>query len=295
MKKKEFVGVSSLLGAAFIYGFFGVLTKMIGYELPLFYQSWTRGFLCAGVLFIGVLWSKNWVKVEKRDWYWIAIRGFLGSVIGFFSSFIAFFYLPIGTAYFIFYGGATISGYIAGKILFKEHLTFVKLASLILAIVGLFIIFYETMQFSNPLYIAIALLGGFGSATWNTTSKKISGRYSATQLNFLDFLIGSTYVFIISLFMKEQWVMPTLTTPWIASLLFAALFISTGQLVIVGFKRVEAQVGTIIMLAEILFGIIFGYLIFKETVTLYSLIGGLIIIAAIVLPELNWKKLKRKN
>jgi len=52
---------------------------------------------------------------------------------GYLCSYFAFYYLPIGTAYFIFYGGSLISGYIWGAWLLKENLSKVKIRALILS------------------------------------------------------------------------------------------------------------------------------------------------------------------
>ena len=53
-----------------------------------------------------------------------------------------------------------------------------------------------------------------------------------------------------------------------------------------GFKHIDAQIGSLIMLSEILFGILIGYLFFKETITIFTLLGGIFIITAIVLPQI---------
>lgn len=61
-----------------------------------------------------------------------------------------------------------------------------------------------------------------------------------------------------------------------------------------GFKRVEAQIGSLILLFDIIFGIILGYIIFKESISFTALIGGSMILAAIILPNIRMKKETKK-
>lgn len=93
----------------------------------------------------------------------------------------------------------------------------------------------------------------------------------------------------ISILLKETWSYPSLSMEWIANLLFAFMFLSTGQLMVYGFHRLEAQTGSLIMLLEILLGIILGFLFFKEILTLNTFLGGLLIVFAIVLPQIKIK------
>lgn len=286
MSKTFFFGAGSLITAAFIFAFFGVITRIMGFNIPLFYQSWTRNLLCVFILAIPFALSKTrWKKTSLRDLKWIAARAF-GGTIAFVGSYLSFFYLPLGTVLFIFYGGSTIGGYVLGYLFFKERLNKIKLISLLLALGGLLLIYLLNIKILAPLYMVFSFIAGLGVSIWNTFSKKISHRYSATQLNLLDFFFVFVFMLILSLIFREKWTMPTFSTPWLANAGFVVFFISTGQLMIWGFKHIEAQVGSLIMLSEILFGILIGYLFFKETITVFTLLGGMLIITAILLPEI---------
>jgi len=286
MSKTFFFGAGSLITAAFIFAFFGVITRIIGFNIPLFYQSWTRNLLGVFILSIPFALSKTrWKKTSPQDLKWIAARG-LGGTIAFVGSYLSFFYLPLGTVLFIFYGGSTIGGYVLGYFFFKERLNRIKLISLLLALGGLLLIYLLNIKILAPLYMVFSFIAGLGISIWNTFSKKISHQYSATQLNLLDFLFIFVFMLILSLIFRERWIIPTISTPWLVNAGFVVFFISTGQLMIWGFKHIDAQIGSLIMLSEILFGILIGYLFFKETITIFTLLGGIFIITAIVLPQI---------
>ncbi len=288
--REESKGIVGLVTATFIYGFFGILTRTVGFELPIFFASWTRGILALGILAIPLFGWHLWKSIKRSDLSWFILRS-IGGIFGFFGSYFSFYYIPIGTAYFIFYGGSTIGGYAFGKLLFHERLTRIKILSLVLALAGLCIIYAKNVGGGNPFYMMAAFVGGLGTATWNVFSKKISGTYTDVQLNFMDFLLSFVTMFIFSLVFREYWVTPTLNAVWVANLLFVFMFLLTGQLMVYGFKRLDAQIGSLVMLTEVLFGVILGYFFYNEIPSIYSFIGGLLILFAIILPEIRWKRL----
>jgi drug/metabolite transporter (DMT)-like permease len=62
-------------------------------------------------------------------------------------------------------------------------------------------------------------------------------------------------------------------------------------LVIEGFKYVDASIGGLIGLLEIVFAIIFGALFFSEEITLPIIVGSLLIISAVIIPNIKQKLL----
>ena len=290
-KRNTFLGIGSLLGATFLYGFFGIFVKIIGYSLPLFYASVFRNFVGLLALAVPVYFFRAKVlkKIKKSDMVWMFLRSFFG-LFAFLGSYIAFEKLSIGTTYLFFYSAATIGGYFFGIVLFKEKLTSVKVLSLILALVGLVFIYSLNMTPGSLLYVFAAVISGIAYSVWSVFSKKVSDSYDPLQLNFVDFFLSFAFMTIISLLLRENWVMPEVNVFWVANILFALTFIFTGQLIIIGYNNLEAQVASLVMLTEILFGVLLGFFVFQEVLSLPMILGGLLIITAIILPELNFKK-----
>jgi drug/metabolite transporter (DMT)-like permease len=61
-------------------------------------------------------------------------------------------------------------------------------------------------------------------------------------------------------------------------------FIGTG-LIIYGFKHIEAHKGSIVLLSEIIFSVLFGTLIFNELLNFTTILGGILIMLAGILPN----------
>lgn len=286
-------GTFSLLGSTFIYGFFGILSRLIGYSLPLFYQTAFRSFLAALILFAILIFQFSWKKLNRRDFMWICVRSLFGSV-AIVCFFIAVNKLELGTVYFVFYAGSTIAGFILGSALFKERMTLIKSISLVLSMIGLYMIYSLSIRADMALYALLSLISGIGTGFWNTLSKKISPDYSSVQLSFLDNLLGGVFGAVVSVIIGEVWVMPGFTVVWGINIIFALLYVATGQLVIYGFRKIDAQTGSLIMLTEVLFGIILGFIFYREGVQLATFIGGVLILLAIAFPDLYEMRVKKR-
>lgn len=279
------IGAAALIVAALLWSSFAVLVRMMGFDLPVFFAVWTRNLAGAVLILAPLILFKHFKPVQQQDLKWLIGRSLAG-VFGFTGSFYGFYYLPVGTAYFLHFGSATVMAFILGKLLFQEQLTRIKILSLVLAGLGVALVYGVTINPSQSLWIWMTLGSGIGSALWSVLPKKINTSYSPWQINGLDFLIFSVLTLAISFFNRDAWSIPTLSTAWLANLLFLAMAITTGQLVIVGFKHLDAQRGSLIMLLEIVFGLLLGAVLFREQLSIFAWVGGALIVAAAALPEL---------
>lgn len=283
-----------MLASTVLYGLFGILSRTVQFTIPLFYQNWTRALVAAIIAYIFLKALRQQKPLRRRDLGWIIARTLAGN-IAFLSFFVSIINIPMGTAYFIFYGGSTIGGYLLGYLLFKERITVIKGIALVLAMSGLSLIYSINITSFAPMYLLLGLIAGIGTAVWNIFSKKVSEYYSAIQLTFIDNLFSFILYAVLSVVLHEAWMMPNLSAPWIASISLGILFVATGQLVVYGFKHLDAQIGSLVMLAEILFAILFGFIFYQESVRLLTLIGGICIVSAIILPEINITNIRRRN
>jgi len=62
------------------------------------------------IIIFPVIFFKKWIKILPKDYGWLIIRS-LGGVAGFLGGYYSFIYLPIGTAFFIFYLGSLMGGF----------------------------------------------------------------------------------------------------------------------------------------------------------------------------------------
>ena len=292
---QKLLGSFSILAATIIYAGFGVLSRIVGFSIPLFYQNATRNLFAVIILGCIILLNKrgaSWKKMTPYAWGIVCIRACMGA-----TSFLLFFYImnnmAIGMAYFLYYATNTIGGYFLGKLFFQEKITPIKWLAFVLALTGLSFIYSLNLTNVSPLLVGGAIVAGALCSGWFIIIKKVKD-YPSHQLTFLDLLIPIFLYTIASIILNEQWTAPQVTQTWIASFFYGACFIVTGQLVVFGFKKVEAQIGSLIMLAEIPIATFLAYLVYNETITLLTALGGILILIAMILPELAALK-KRKT
>jgi drug/metabolite transporter (DMT)-like permease len=238
------------------------------------------------ILFVLIVYRRDWESVKTRDWGWIILRG-AGGMFAFIGVWVAFLHLDFGTNYFVSYASATLGGYILGRFLCGEKITKSKAISLVIAILGLSLIYSANIEFEKIFYIGLTFFAGIGTAIWTVVSKKISSNYSNLQIVFLDTFVDLIIVFSFSLIFKESWSLPLVTPSWMAIYLLTFVQIATNVFVVYGFKRVEANLGSLILLFDIVAGLLLAALLYKELPNQLTLIGGLLIVIAISLPSLN--------
>ena len=78
-------------------------------------------------------------------------------------------------------------------------------------------------------------------------------------------------------------------------ILFAIVGLVAGLLVFEGFKRVDASVVSIMGLSEVVWAVVFGAVLFGESVGISVIVGGILIIIAGLLPDVKNIIEGRKN
>jgi drug/metabolite transporter (DMT)-like permease len=97
-------------------------------------------------------------------------------------------------------------------------------------------------------------------------------------------------VVILLMFLSGNETIPISTSlqPWIGAIGFGVLASTAFFLVIYGFKRIDVQKGGLILLSELVFTFIIGWLIYGEVMEWNDVAGALLIITALALP--NFKR-----
>ena len=269
----------------------GVYSRWIGTSFEVFTQNWIKNGLVCLILLAVFFFKPNWKKLQTRDLPWITLWAF-SSTAAITLFFIAVNQLSIGLAILIFYVGSNLSSYLSGKLFFQEKLNLVKIIAIALSLVGLYLI-YQNQITSNISYFAgLAFLSGISTGFFNTISKKFSHFYPFLQLAFID--AGFTFIvsIILGLILREKHPTVSLSVPWLALIAATMSQIIQVSLLIYGFKKVEAQIGALVMPLEAVWATLFGFIFFGEAITLTILVGGGLILGGVILPQIKWKQLR---
>lgn len=287
MHNKQTRGISVLFITAALYGLYGVYARLIALQFEVFTQNWVRNiFVLAVTLILIVLFRRRWRKIAKKDIPWIG-GWILCDILFVIALFISFNNLSIGTALFLLYAGSTIAGYFAGTVFLKEKLTKLKIAAILLSLIGLLFVYEGQINSPQILFLVLGFFTGILGGLWFVLPKLISHEYPKLQLVALD----AAGILLVNFFLAQlfnQAVPPlALSLAWLGILLYGITQIVGDLLLIYGFRLVEAHVGSLILPLEAIFGVIFAFLFFQETLSFPTVVGGMLILGGAILPHLR--------
>jgi len=275
--------ISLILISALMFGSYGLWSRLMGQDFGVFYQGWTRAFIISIILLPILYFRKEIVRIEKGDWKWLYIFLIFTSLTQA-PLFYAFNHMDIGSATLLFFVTMLLTMYVIGFVFLGEKMTKVKLISFALALIGMYLVFSFSLTAFTLLAVLMAILNGIASGGEVSFSKKLSGKYSPLYLAWLCWLIIIPTNGVASILLGETQYLPSFNIAWLYQLGYVIAGIVGFWFVMEGLKHVEASVGGLLGLLEIVFSITFGILIFKEALTTKIIIGGLIIILASALP-----------
>lgn len=291
--KNEWKGALSLAFCGVLYSLYGVYSRFMGSSFAPFYQAWTRSLIVFLILVSFGLLFRVFKPIQRRDLFWFFAVGISGGIIDV-LFFIGVNHLTIGMVLFMYYAVNTIGNYIWGYALFHEKINRKKWFSFILALIGLFILYNDAL--SKPkielLYIIISVGAGLFASVYLSLSKKISSNYSFLQIAATNNIFGFIATFSGFLLLRENMNSAFTSFPWIINWIYALTQAIIMPLVVFGFKYIEAQKGSLILLLELVFGVIFGIVFFHELPTTLALFGSGIILVAMTLPLIKERKIQ---
>ena len=283
------LGVLSLFMAASLYGLYGIFSRLIGTSFGNFSQNYIRNlFVLAIITSVIFLCKLKLAPVLRKDMGWIILWFLSGSWVTV-LTFIGFNHLQIGTTYLVIYSAMIFSGFLSGRVFFGERMNLKKTLALLLAFSGLLVIYNFTISPSETFYVFLVFVSGFMTGVWNTVSKKFSGNYPNSQLIAMDAFSSVIAAFMGAAIFKEG--LPDASSiKWFWVFVYGFVQMVNVGLVVYGFKNLEAQLGSIILPVEIVFAILFSYLIFGEVPGLAAFVGGILIVFSAVLPSLSLRR-----
>jgi drug/metabolite transporter (DMT)-like permease len=290
-------GITFILISALSFGTYGIWSRLMADSFGEFSQAWTRGLFLLSLILILNLKFKFFKPIKRQDFKWFAFIALAG--LNQAPYFFGFRYLDIGTATLLFYAALVVGGYLIGKLVFAERFTSVKIISLVLAFLGMLSIYQLTLTPAQFLPATLTIMAGLMGAIGAVLPKKLSGDYPELQIMSSYFIVMVLGNGLISLIIKDP--LPGLALHslgeggWLAWLAYAFALLIANFTVIEGFKYLEASIGSLIGLAEIIFGILFGVLFFAEIIGLGTLIGATLIILSAALPNIASAKLGLPN
>lgn len=260
-------------------------------------QGFSASFLrSVFVLIILIPW---WLLARKREslnlkenYLWIiGLLAFSMAIWG--PLYYAFNMIGIGFTLALATSSMIVWVFIFSFIFLKEKLNLYKASAILLAILGIFFVYYSDRLKIDSLGVFLALLSGLGYGGNIVCMKKLT--YNTTQSNLVLWSTSFVSNLFMLLIIGEDFPDMRLGKEYLYLLGFALVSILANQLMIASLKLVEAQIVSILSVLEIVFAACFGIIFFNENINIIGFFGmGLIMLAAILPSYVKYVRSKRK-
>lgn len=294
---KKLVGFSSLLIAGITFGSFGIWIRFLSNELTMYQQIVFRNVIAlvfaVVIIVVGKRFLADFSKVKKSN-----LLGYAFSVpLAVILYNVAILNTKIAVTTFAFYIGSILFSWIFSVVFFKEKITKIKIFSLISVLIGLFCFIWPLSLSSLNLGFIAAIISGLFDAAANGFRKDLAGKIDKFILVFITTL-GGVFVSGLMMFYFNQnfgFISNLTANTWLVGLLFGFILVAVNYLLLVGFQNFDLSLGVVILSSELIFAILFGLLVFGEKPLPKEIIGGLFVMMAVILPNVNLLPSKDKK
>lgn len=278
-------GILALIFLSVVYAGTGVVTRYLSFYFTLFQQIYIRTFLAFILGMVFFRKSLNWNKLRKvstQEWLLIIARTAATFVFG--ATLWAKATTITKLANVTFIDSLPITATLSFLFLW-EKVTVKKVFYLMLSFVGVIIL--SVKDYSQILTVGfgelLVFISGFFFAFRNISRRWHTNLLNDQEITQLMFAFGSVMLFLLSFLFKETITFSRLS-PELLFMIFlgGCIMIASIFLTNYGFANVSPVLGNNILNLEAAFGILFGYLFYREISTIMELVGGVIIIISVI-------------
>lgn len=286
MKQEKTKGYILILLSVVIYGLYGILTRFTADTFGAFTLQYHREGLTALIIIaLTIFGISKWVRIQKNDIPVLLLVG-TASTIGNLSMYYAYSLLDIGLAAFVVFASTIIFSSIIGILFLKEKISKFNIFAVIFAIIGLLIMFEIQSEKINAFGLLASISFGVMIALYGLFTKKVRGEYGPLQIYLVSSILSAVVSFIFATLIQEPRPIAEFTQGWFWMIVFALSAVFANGLYILGIRKgVELSIVGILMPLEAVIAAISGVIILGEGITERTIIGGIMIIIASVLPH----------
>lgn len=269
-----------------IWGTTWIFIKIGLEDLPPLTFAAARFILALIVLSFIIKLQKIPFPATKREWQLIALTGVMQFSINYSLVFWSEQYISSGLAA-VLQAMITVFGLVLAWIhLPNERITLVKIASVLLGIGGVAVIFIEQLQINSALAFAgcIAIIvGAYAAAHGSILVKAHGGNLHPAMLVFGQMLCGILPIIIYALTVEGNPLKLNWTFKAVGAVFYLAIFgtVAAFWLYYWLLSQVESTKAMMISLVTPLIAVIVGWIFLNETLPPQTIFGGALILASI--------------
>lgn len=286
MKSARTLGIAALFVLVLIYGITPVMARFFSSHLGVYEQWYLRFFVAACVMALFFRKNIRFRKLLTHSRYeiWLAVvRGALGLGVGAILYALSTKYTTIGSVTAMQIVPFTA---VFGVVLLRERLGFSRALLIGVSFVGAFLVAVQdiaNLRFGFGELLSL-ISGAFFSLSF-VLRRKQTGEMNNYELAFMATLVGMCINYLMAVITTGHF-LPTQVGGSVG-LMFWCLLLTAGVLSAAmnmlsnyGFEQVRATTASIIMNMELVFGVVLGYLVYREVLTVRQTVGALVILLA---------------
>lgn len=294
--KQHLLGAIYLSLAASLWGGMYVVSKYVLDFIPPLTLVWLR-YAIAFVFLFAILKavqtkSKTRETIKKRDWLLLGWIGFIG-------YFISITFQFIGTKLSDAHTGALITSatpafmVIFGRLILKEKLTVRKVISVLLATLGVITVIGWDIKVGTYFLGSIILVGA--AITWALLSvyvKIASARFSSLTITTYAVLFALVFTTPAMIWELQSNAVHYQSNLIILGVIYLGVVSTAGAFFLwnKGMELLDAGIGSLFFFFQPLVGSFLGWLVLNEKLGINFFIGGMFIIAGVLIVTFQKKK-----
>lgn len=283
-----------------IWGLNAVALKVLVTHFPAITMQGVRIFLAGLVLLLYIVMKKAWKPLSRKEWKWI-IAVILTGVVG------HHIFLAWGLTMTTATNGALILSLVPLMTAFlsflflHEHMTLARVGGILLGFIGVILVVLRgDVGFSTSIWGDLLIGGAMIFQAFSfILIKKTTDTVDAKQLTTIMFLVGSTLIFLISLFITPGGVPTMLNGPtWVWAVLLVSGVVATAwghAMYNSTIHRLGPGQTAIFINMTPFFALVGSALFLGETIQWSQIAGFALIIMGIFLSTGDWGERLRMN
>lgn len=273
------------MASSIFYASYGIWTKLMGNFFQGYTASALRSTLVVLILFPIAAWHHRLEPLHvKQNWKYL-VGMFVAALFTWGPLYYAILHAGIGISLSVNYASIVIGTFFFGWLIAHERFTKDKALSAALGIIGLGLIFSPTISGLGFLALFAALVSGLSSGAITVCVKQVP--YKATQSALIIWVISIIANALTATALREPRPVIGWHIEWLYLVFFAIASALASWLFTKGLKLVDAGAAGVLGLLEVVFGILFGVVLFHEKPGVVVLVGVVIIITAAAIPYLK--------
>lgn len=280
-------GLAALAILALIFGLTAVFARYLSGGAQLF-EQWYLRYGIMTVLSVLIFYKhisfRKFLHLPGKEWAIILFRTCIGSVLAVALYTLAAQQAKIGVVAFMQVIPSTA---LLGILLFHEKISRARAVTIFLAFIGASLVVVKSAGDLADLNMGAvwSFISGILFSLQFVTRKWHSKALNNQELTIAIIGVGFVINYLVSLVLYHRWFVETAhwNTQFLLVLFVAACCgVANIFLVNYGFERVSAVIASNILALEQVFGAVFGFMMYRETLSLREIIGGFVILVAVV-------------